>query len=135
MWSEANPGRVVQIVVALEEQAAIRGDTAPPTSTGTFAAHLDVYWQDLVTFIPNNQTPGAQADEGWAYALLNGRVSYDGIPLQKGSLDIAVYSRNILDRKYRTYGIDFGPGLGFAGNSYGDPRTFGLQLTYNFSES
>jgi hypothetical protein len=27
------------------------------------------------------------------------------------------------------------PRLGFAGNQYGDPRTFGLQLIYNFSES
>jgi outer membrane protein OmpA-like peptidoglycan-associated protein len=107
--------------------------TAPPTTTGTFSAHLDVYWQDLVTFIPNNQTPGAQANEGWAYALVNGRLAYTGIPLQKGSLDLAVYGRNLFDRKYRTYGIDFGPGLGFAGNSYGDPRTFGLQLSYNFT--
>jgi iron complex outermembrane recepter protein len=109
--------------------------TAPPTSTGTFSAHLDVYWQDKVTFIANNQTAGSQADEGWAYALVNGRLAYVGIPLQKGSLDVAVFSRNLLDRKYRSYGIDFGAALGYAGNVYGDPRTFGIQLTYNFSES
>jgi len=107
--------------------------TAPPTTTGTFVAHLDFYWQDLVTFIPNNLTPGAQADEGWAYALVNGRLAYNGIPLQKGTMDIAVYGRNLFDRKYRTYGIDFGEGLGFAGNSYGDPRTFGLSLAYHFT--
>ena len=107
--------------------------TAPPTTTGTFSAHVDVYWQDKVAYVPSNQTPGAQADEGWAYALVNGRLAYTGIPLQKGSLDVAVYSRNLLDRKYRTYGIDFGPGLGFAGNMYGDPRTFGLQLTYSYT--
>jgi iron complex outermembrane recepter protein len=109
--------------------------TAPPTTTGTFSAHLDVSWQDRVTFIVNNFTPGGQADEGWAYALVNGRLAYTGIPLQKGSLDIAVFGRNLFDRKYRTFGFDVGPGLGFADNNYGDPRTFGLQLTYNFSES
>ncbi|MFN8625262.1 MAG: TonB-dependent receptor [Candidatus Binatia bacterium] len=108
--------------------------TAPPTTTGTFVAHLDVYWQDLVTFTPANLTPGSQADEGWAYAVVNGRLAYNGIPLSKGSLDVAVYGRNIFDREYRVHGLDFGPGLGFSGNKYGDPRTFGIELVYNFSQ-
>ena len=107
--------------------------TAPPTTTGVFSAHADVYWQDLTTFITNNQTPGAQADEGWAYALVNGRLAYTGIPLQQGSLDVAVFGRNLFDRKYRTHGIDFGSSLGWSGNNYGAPRTFGLELTYNFT--
>jgi len=107
--------------------------TAPPTTTGTFSAHLDVLWQDKVVFVVNNQSAGSQADEGWAYALVNGRLAYTGIPLQKGSLDIAVFGRNLFDRKYRTYGIDFSAALGYSGNVYGDPRTFGLQLTYNYT--
>jgi iron complex outermembrane receptor protein len=112
--------------------------TAPPTSTGTFSAHVDTYWQDRVVLIANNQTAGAQADEGWAYALVNGRLAYTGIPLQRGSLDVAVFARNLADEKYRSYGIDFGPpplGLGYAGNIYGNPRTFGLQMVYNFAQS
>jgi iron complex outermembrane receptor protein len=107
--------------------------TASPTQSGTFSAHVDVYWQDRVTFITNNDTAGAQANEGWAYALVNGRLQFAGIPLQKGSLDLALWGRNLFDRKYRTYGIDFGAGLGLAGNNYGDPRTFGVGLTYNFT--
>ncbi len=109
--------------------------TAPATTTGTFSAHIETYAQDRVVFITNNQTAGAQADEGWAYALVNGRLQYAGIPLQKGTLDLALFTRNLLDQKYRTYGIDFGPGLGYAGNLYGNPRTFGLQMTYNFQAS
>lgn len=109
--------------------------TAPPSPTGTFSAHVDTYWQDKVVFIANNATPGAQADEGWAYALANARLAYTGIPLQKGSLDVALFAHNIFDRKYRTYGIDFGPQLGWAGNVYGDPRTVGVQMVYNFRES
>jgi len=107
--------------------------TAPPTTTGVFSAHADVYWQDKVTFIVNNQTAGAQADEGWAYYVVNGRLAYTGIPLQKGTLDIAVFARNLLDKKFRNYGIDFGPQFGYAINNYGNPRTFGLQLAYNFT--
>lgn len=109
--------------------------TAPPTSAGTFSAHLGTYWQDEVDFQGNNDTLGAQAMRGWAYALVNGRLQLGGVPLQKGSLDLAVFANNLFDRKYRAQGIDFGPALGLAGNNYGDPRTFGLQLTYNFSAS
>ena len=108
--------------------------TAPPTNTGTFSAHLDTYWQDKNVFIVNNLTPGAQADEGWAFAVVNGRLQFVGIPLQKGSLDLAVFAQNLFDRKYRVHGIDFGASVGWAGNIYGAPRTFGLQLTYNWNE-
>ncbi|MFN8627043.1 MAG: OmpA family protein [Candidatus Binatia bacterium] len=107
--------------------------TAPPTTHGTFSAHLDVYWQDKVVFITNNETPGSQADEGWAYALVNGQLRFADIPLQKGSLDLAVYGRNLFDRKYRTYGIDWTNAIGVASNNYGTPRTFGLQIGYNFT--
>ena len=107
--------------------------TAPPTTTGVFSANVNWYWQDKTMFIVNNQTPGAQADEGWAYYLVNGRLAYTGIPLQKGTLDLAVFARNLFDRKYRTYGIDFGPQFGYSINNYGNPRTFGLQLAYNFT--
>ena len=108
--------------------------TAPPTSVGTLSAHLDMYWQDKVTFITNDATPGARADRGWNYAVVNGRVQFAEIPLQKGTFDLAVFGYNLFDRKYRTYGIDFGASLGMSGNQYGDPRTFGVQLTYNFAE-
>lgn len=109
--------------------------TAPPTSSGTFSAHLDTYWQDQVTFIVNDNTDGARAMKGWNYALVNGRLQFADIPLQKGSLDLAVFGRNLFDRKYRTFGVDFGQSVGWSGNTYGNPRTFGLQLTYNFTAS
>ena len=109
--------------------------TAPPTSVGILSAHLDAYWQDNVTYIGNDSTPGAKAMRGWNYALVNGRLQFAEIPLEKGTLDVAVFGYNLFDRKYRTYGIDFGASLGVAGNQYGTPRTFGVGLNYNFSAS
>ena len=109
--------------------------TAPPTTSGTFSAHGDVYWQDEEDFAPTTLTAGYRPTQAWAYALVSGRLAYSGIPLAKGTLDIAVFARNLLDRKYRTYGVDIGAGLGYAVNVYGDPRTFGLQLVYNFTAS
>ncbi|MFN8624758.1 MAG: TonB-dependent receptor [Candidatus Binatia bacterium] len=118
-----------------DHQAALSlSYTAPPTTTGTLSSQLDVFWQDKQTFIPNDQTRGAQAMKAPNYAVVDGRIQFAGIPLQKGSLDVAVFSRNLFDRKYRISGVDFGQALGWAQNSYGFPRTFGLQLTYNFAE-
>ena len=103
--------------------------TAPPMTAGTFSAHIETYFQDATQFIVATRGVNDMGN----YALVNGRLQLAGIPLQKGSLDIALYGRNLFDRKYRLFGVDFGPSLGWAINQYGDPRTFGLQLAYNFT--
>jgi iron complex outermembrane receptor protein len=104
--------------------------TAPPTTAGVFSAHLDTFWTAKY-FV------GATSlhVDPWSYAVVNGRVQLVDIPLQKGSLDVAVFGRNLLDRKYRTFGFDLTPALGWAVNQYGDTRTFGLGLTYHFTAS
>jgi iron complex outermembrane receptor protein len=96
-----------------------------------FSARIDAYWQDQVVF----HVTRPQRDAGWNYAVVNGRLQFAEIPLAKGSLDLAVFGRNLFDRKYRTWAIDFGSGLGFDINNYGDPRTVGLGLTYHFTAS
>jgi iron complex outermembrane receptor protein len=72
-------------------------------------------------------------DQG-SYAVVNGRIQFAGIPLQHGSLDIAVFGQNLFDRWYRGHGFDLAS-LGWKGSVYGPPRTFGLALTYNFKAS
>ena len=104
--------------------------TAPPTSMGVLTAHIDTYWQDSVDY----GATGPFNYSGWAYAVVNGRVQLMDIPLQRGGLDLAVFGRNLFDRKYRTFGFDVGA-LGWQVNNYGDPRTFGLGLTYHFTAS
>jgi len=109
--------------------------TAPPTSAGVFSAHLDAFWQDDQTLfvqpLPNGT--GYRGIDGWAYAVVNGRLQFTEIPLQKGTLDIYAFGKNLFDRDYRTFAIDFGDALGWQGATFGDPRTFGLGLTYNFN--
>jgi outer membrane protein OmpA-like peptidoglycan-associated protein len=107
--------------------------TAPPTSSGVFSAHLDAYWQDKIVFAIPNETLGAQADSVPNYAVVNGRLRFADIPLAKGSLDLGVFARNLFDKKYRNFGIDFGSALGFAIDTYGPPRTFGIEMAYNFT--
>jgi len=104
--------------------------TAPPTTTGVFSAHLDMFWTD--NFLGHAEPPWPDAQ--WDYAVVNGRLQFVDIPLQKGSLDLAVFGRNLFDRKYRTNGFSLGS-LGWAVDAYGDPRTFGVGLTYHFTAS
>ncbi|MFN8626757.1 MAG: OmpA family protein [Candidatus Binatia bacterium] len=102
--------------------------TAPPTTTGIFSAHLDTYWTD--DFVGHAEPP--YDDKGWSYAVVNGRLQLVDIPLAKGSLDLSVFGRNLFDRKYRLQGFGLGS-LGWMVNAYGDPRTFGLGMTYHFT--
>ncbi|MFN8628153.1 MAG: TonB-dependent receptor [Candidatus Binatia bacterium] len=110
--------------------------TAPPTPSGTFSANVEIPWVDQV-----NETDSDKRQAGfWAtgepnHVLVHGRMQFVDIPLAKGSLDIAVFVQNLFDKKYRSYAIDYGPSLGYATNNYGDPRTFGLGLTYHFKAS
>jgi iron complex outermembrane receptor protein len=108
--------------------------TAPPSRTGVFSAHVDMFWQDRMHL--GGQSPFADAQlASWSYALVNGRLQFANIRFQKGSLDLAAFGRNLFDRKYRIDGKDFGAGLGYMVNTYGDPRTFGLGITYHFTAS
>ncbi|MFN8625859.1 MAG: TonB-dependent receptor [Candidatus Binatia bacterium] len=104
--------------------------TTPPTAAGVLSTHVDTYWQGSVDY----GATGPFNYSGWAYAVVNGRVQLADIPLRKGGLDLTVFGRNLFDRKYRTFGFDVGA-LGWQVNNYGEPRTFGLGLTYHFTAS
>jgi len=104
--------------------------TAPPTSAGVLSAHVDTSFQSSVYFGPVDY----HNTEAGSYAVVNGRLQFAEIPLTKGSLDLALWGRNLFDRQYKVFGIDFGSSLGWAINKFGEPRTFGLQLTYNFTQ-
>jgi len=104
--------------------------TAPPTTAGVFSAHIDTFW--TASYVAQPEPP--YTAESPAYAVVNGRLQLVDIPLAQGSLDLSVFGRNLFDRRYRNQGFSLGA-LGWVDNSYGDPRTFGLGLTYRFGAS
>lgn len=63
--------------------------------------------------------------------LLDGRITLSQIPVAGTELSIAVWGKNLTDEAYRVHGIDFG-GLGYGGAVYGEPRSFGVDLTAQF---
>jgi iron complex outermembrane receptor protein len=66
------------------------------------------------------------------YSLLNARFMWDDLPLGEGRGRILLWGKNLTDEEYRVAGIDFG-GLGFAGNVYGEPKSYGIDLIYEFN--
>jgi outer membrane receptor protein involved in Fe transport len=122
--------------VAQHQAALGLSYTAPPTPSGTFSAALDIPWIDQINEADSDKRlAGFWATGEPNHVLVNGRLQFVEIPLAKGSLDIAVFGQNLFDKKYRSFAIDFGPSLGLATNIYGNPRTFGLGLTYHFTAS
>ncbi len=79
-----------------------------------------------------------------AYALLNGRIALANISTTgTQTIDVGIWGKNLTAEAYRVNGIPGygdafngpgGPGIlaGHGINYYGDPRTFGMDLTYNF---
>ncbi len=48
-----------------------------------------------------------------------------------GSLEVALWGKNLTDEEYRVHGIDFGA-FGYAFKQWADPLTYGVEATYHF---
>lgn len=61
--------------------------------------------------------------------MLDARITLSELEVIGKKASIAVWGKNLTDEAYRVHGIDFG-GLGYAGNVYGEPRSFGVDLNF-----
>ncbi|MBC8292357.1 MAG: TonB-dependent receptor [Proteobacteria bacterium] len=102
--------------------------TFAPTSYGTWSARIDAYWQDEVVFLGKDNEYNAQGQ----YALVNARLQLSDVATPDGTLTLALWARNLFDKEYRNYGIDFGDAFGISGNTYGDPRTIGVETAWEW---
>ncbi len=106
----------------------------PPCRFGTFGARVDWYWQSR-TLLQNGDNPAAGQK---AYGLLQARVVLRDLPLgeQLGDISLALWGRNLLDREYKPFGIDFNPNslgaLPYTVQYYGERRTVGLELVWRY---
>ncbi len=99
-----------------------------PFSWGELSARVDVSYTDDFTFHPFNN----QFDSADDRTLVNARVSLSQIPLgNAGFLRVSAWGKNLTDEEYREWGIDFAS-LGFAGDTFGRPLTYGLDLVYTY---
>lgn len=64
------------------------------------------------------------------YALVNGRVELNSI--SGTNLSLAVWGRNLFNKRYIENAIPFSDSLGFQTGVYGAPRTYGIEASYKF---
>lgn len=90
-----------------------------PTAAGPLRGQVDWAWEDDVhTGVPNGLRP--------ANGLLNARLN---LHVDSAGLDVAVFGRNLTDRRMSVNQIDVVASLGFVGNGPDNaPCTFGLEL-------
>jgi iron complex outermembrane receptor protein len=122
----------------------VAGDYTKPVPWGTMGLHLDWHWQSRQDFsaVPTiySQATGEPFGQG-PYGLMNGRLSWN---IDKHGLELALWAKNMLNKRYLTYGYDGSgntsldgktvvPGLGIIVGSTGDvPLTFGFEVITRF---
>lgn len=100
----------------------------PNTGIGRFSARVDVTYTDSMTFHPFQN----QFDSADSRTVANARLTLDELSVgDDAELRLSAWVRNFTDEEYREWGIDFGT-LGFAGNIWNQPRTFGFDAIYRF---
>jgi iron complex outermembrane receptor protein len=98
-----------------------------PTSIGDLRAAVDWNWRSDTQLVGSAIYQASLSQP--AYGLLGGRLSLN---VQSFDADIAVFAKNILDKRYAVSGVQFDNSLGFNSLYVGEPRTFGIQLTKRF---
>ena len=128
---EVDISNVAEITRAPENTANIGLQyDSEPFSLGSISARVDANYTDEFVFHPF-QNQYDSADDRW---LISARVSLNDIPLgDAGRLRISAWGKNLTDEEYEEFGIDFGT-LGFAGNSFGLARTYGVDVVYDFGK-
>ena len=100
-----------------------------PTDFGQIRFQLDYSWQSRQALAPlltyPTFVPGDIYTVQKAYGLLNGRVAFK----IKDKTEIAVWGKNLTDRRYFNSALDLAGSTGFTNAKVGDPRTFGMQVT------
>lgn len=101
-------------------------------SAGTLTLNADYGWRSRIWHNP--PVPGApqalnDALKGSGYGLLNARASFEFATLP---LTVSVWGRNLLDKEYRILTQNLVASTGIIPIYPGDPRTYGLSMSYNF---
>lgn len=96
---------------------------------GAISLRTEVYAQSEQYFsnAANAISPGTRLP---GYALLSGRLSWTDILGTKVSA--ALFGKNLLDKAYFAGGMTLASSLGHNAAAVGEPRTYGLEISYRF---
>ncbi len=100
-----------------------------PLDIGLFRARLDWSFRDEMTFL----VPVPERNSGDSVQLWNARVSLQDIKVFGDSaLRVSAWGKNLTDEGYYNFGVNIYSSFGFDINTYGEPRTYGVDLELMF---
>ncbi|MBK6740369.1 MAG: TonB-dependent receptor [Haliea sp.] len=114
------------------------------TSVGEVTGYVNLNWQDewfasaaypaLVAVSRNGPTVPVLYDnpEMDARTVVDARLSLENVEVGDGAMRFTLWGKNLTDEDYSTYGINFGNDIGLLTQNYGDPRTFGIEVAYEY---
>jgi iron complex outermembrane receptor protein len=107
----------------------------PRHNIGQLSGRLEYNYRGKVYFQPTLfGTPLNESIPGDSRSLLDARLTLSEVRLGGLTASLALWGKNLTDEEYRIHGIDFGA-LGYAGNVYGEPRSYGLDISISFQRS
>ncbi len=100
-----------------------------PWEIGQLMVRVDANYTDEISFHPQLNL----FDESDDHYLINARATLSDIPVGgDGNFRIALWGKNLENKEYRDFGIDFGQ-LGFAIANYGELRSYGMDFIYEYN--
>jgi iron complex outermembrane receptor protein len=95
-----------------------------PLDFGLLTSRLDVTYTDRQGYSASDKRV-----EGDERTLVNARVGLSEVVVPGGDITVALWGRNLTDEEYIQHGANYGSFVGFA---WGEPRSYGVDVTYNF---
>ena len=95
-------------------------------SGGTAVATLDYNWLDEQSF-GFDPDPTVTSE---SYGLLNARIGWSEV--MGSDFSVHLWGRNLTEEEYIIGGVFLFDNFGYSNNNYGEPRTFGVDLSYDF---
>jgi iron complex outermembrane recepter protein len=102
------------------------------TERGSLRARLD--WSGSSKVYVTPKISGNEDITQDRYEILNGRISFDDVALGDGALTFSLWGKNLSDEEYKIGGfeVDAGNGARVATSQWGEPRTYGVDVSYRF---
>ena len=102
------------------------------TDAGTLRARVD--WSGSSKVYVTPKISGNDDITQDSYSLVNARISFDDVAVGDGVLSFSLWGKNLADEEYKIGGfeVDAGGGNRVGTNQWGEPRTFGFDVSYRF---
>ena len=89
------------------------------------------YLSSAVLYVNPLNAPFQEATNTDSRMLVDAQIKVDELSIAGAKASITIWGKNLTNKAYVARSVDFGQ-LGFASAIYGDPRTVGVTLDFNF---